>query len=130
MKLVNGYGIVSLNAETFNGKKRTIFVYFANRHLEAKRFPSQIEVSYHNQFGTFRWAIYFKTRYPFISLFTMKEINESLDVMPYYKTEIPELDLDKEYEKQYWEDVDQEFLNDDESRRKEYLGESSNNYNK
>ena len=103
----NGWGIFNGKFPTLSGEKRTIFnVYFAYRHLEARRFPGQIEISYHNQFGSFQWALYFKTGYPFISLFIMKYPKESPEVMPYSKKTIPELDLDKEYERQYWEDVD------------------------
>ena len=127
MKLHNGYGVTSLNTETFNGRKRTIFVYFANRHLEARRFPGQIEISYHNQFGAFEWALYFKTRYPFISLFTMKQMKESLEVTPYSKEPIPELDLDKEYERQYWQDVEREYWQDNDRWDKEMESLSEQN---
>lgn len=88
MKRFSGWKLKSLNVTTrYNEKKRTIFLYFAMRHIELRHFPNQVEISYHNKFGTFQWALYLKTKYPFLSA-------------------IPDLDLDEVYKRQYWEDVE------------------------
>ena len=109
MKRVNGYGIRFFRMETLSQEKKTeVFIYLAWRHLLIRHFPGQIEFAWHSKEGNFQWAFYLKTKYPFFRIYTRKEMLGTLDCLPKSPMKIfpSRKEMNKEYERQYWEDVD------------------------